>query len=98
AKILVKNIENEHVFGPAYPVPSTPLNSPWFDPKRYWQGPTWLNMNWLLIDGLHRYGFKQHAAALTEGSLELVNRHGFFEYYNPETGDPLGAHNFSWTA
>ncbi len=98
AALLVKSIENEHVFGPAYPIPSAPLNSPWFDANRYWQGPVWFNMNWLIADGLKRYGFKDHAAALVEGSLELVTQHGFSEYYNPETGDPLGARNFSWTA
>jgi Trehalase len=98
AAVLVKNLENEHILGPAYPVPSVPLNSPWFDANRYWQGPTWFNTNWLIIDGLHRYGFKDHANALQESSLELVAHHGFSEYYNPETGEPCGAHNFSWTA
>jgi hypothetical protein len=98
AALLVKTLENEHVFGPAFPVPSTPLNSTWYDADRYWQGPTWINMNWLIIDGLRRYGFKDHAAALREGTLELMQKHGFYEYYNPETGEPLGARNFSWTA
>jgi Mannosylglycerate hydrolase MGH1-like glycoside hydrolase domain len=98
AKLVVKSLENEHVFGPAYPVPSTPLNSVWFDANRYWQGPSWINMNWLIIDGLKRYGFKEHAEALTESSVELIQRHGFYEYFNPETGNPLGAHDFSWTA
>ena len=98
AKLLVRLLENEHIFGPAYPVPSVPCNSPWFDPVRYWQGPTWFNANWLIIDGLKRYGFNDHAAALTESTIELATKHGFSEYYNPETGDPLGAHDFSWTA
>jgi glycogen debranching enzyme len=98
AEVLVKMLENDHLFGPAYPVPSAPLESPYFDPKRYWQGPTWFNTNWLIIDGLKRYGFKDHAEALRESTLELAELHGFAEYYNPLTGDPLGAQNFSWTA
>jgi glycogen debranching enzyme len=98
AALLVKTLENEHMFGPAFPVPSTPLNSPWFDPNRYWQGPSWVNMNWLIIDGLHRYGYANHAEALRESTLELVQKHGFFEYFNPINGNPLGAANFSWTA
>ncbi|HUS26398.1 MAG TPA: trehalase family glycosidase [Nevskiaceae bacterium] len=97
AALIVKTLENEHMFGPAHPVPSVPLNSPWFDPKRYWQGPMWFNTNWLIADGLRRYGYSDHADALVESSLELV-RNGFNEYYNPLTGDPLGAKNFSWTA
>jgi len=98
AALLVKSLENAHMFGPPHPVPSVPLNSPWFDPKRYWQGPTWLNMNWLIADGLIRYGYKDHAEALVESSLELVEKGEFNEYYNPLTGEPLGAPNFSWTA
>ena len=98
AALLVKSLENEHMFGPAFPVPSTPLNSPWFDPNRYWQGPSWINMNWLIIDGLKRYGYHDHAEALRESTLELVQKHGFYEYFNPISGDPLGAQNFSWTA
>lgn len=98
AALLVKSLESEHVFGPPHPVPSVPLNSPWFNPKRYWQGPTWFNTNWLVADGLRRYGFREHAAALVESSLELVQDGMFSEYYNPLSGDPLGAPNFSWTA
>lgn len=95
---LVKLIENHHAFGPAFPVPTVPTNSPWFRPKLYWQGPTWVNMNWLIIDGLKRYGFDDHATALTESTLELVSRHGCYEYFDPLTGEPAGAPNFSWTA
>jgi hypothetical protein len=98
AKALVELLENAHRFGPAYPVPSAPLDSPFFDPDRYWQGPTWVNTNWMIIDGLKRYGFKDHAEALTESTLELIAKSDFHEYFNPITGDPAGVNNFSWTA
>ena len=95
---IVKPLENEHIFGPPYPVPSAPLNSPWFNADHYWQGPTWFNTNWLIIEGLRRYGYKDHADALIEVSLELVKEGQFNEYFNPLSGKPLGAPNFSWTA
>jgi hypothetical protein len=95
---LVNMIEDENMFGPAYPLPSVPVNSKHFDPKRYWQGPTWINTNWLIIDGLKRYGYGTHAEALTELTLELTEKSGFSEYYDPITGEPLGINNFSWTA
>lgn len=98
ATALVRLLENEHMFGPSYPVPSAPLNSSWFQAKRYWQGPTWVNMNWLIIDGLKRYGFKDHAEALRESTLEMVSQAGFSEYFDPITGEAAGAGNFSWTA
>lgn len=95
---LVKLLENEHLFGPSYPVPSAPLNSLFFDPIRYWQGPAWVNTNWLIIDGLNRYGYHDHAAALRDSTLEMISRSGCYEYFNPLNGDGLGAENFSWTA
>lgn len=95
---LVKLLENDRKFGPAYPIPTVPLDSPDFGPQRYWQGPSWMNINWLIMDGLQRYGYEDHAAALRETSLEMVGKSGFAEYFDPNTGEPLGAPNFSWTA
>lgn len=98
AGLLVRQLENEHAFGPAYPIPSVPVNSFWFQPKLYWQGPAWVNINWLIIDGLNRYGFRDHAAALRESTLEMVAKSGCSEYFDPLTGEAAGAPNFSWTA
>lgn len=98
AKQLVRMLENQHVFGTDFPVPSVPANSPWFSPHAYWQGPTWLNTNWLIIDGLKRMGFDDHAAALTESTIEMVTAAGCYEYFSPLDGTPAGAANFSWTA
>ena len=98
AKQLVRLLENQHVFGANFPVPSVPLNSPWFDPDGYWQGPTWINTNWLIIDGLDRMGYADHAEALRQSTLDLVRSHGFYEYFTPNSGEPAGTANFSWTA
>jgi len=98
AEQLVRLIENDQLYGPAFPLPSVAANSPYFQPVRYWQGPTWMNINWMVIDGLRRYGFNDHAAALTDLSLELVEKSGCAEYFDPITGEPLGTDNFSWTA
>lgn len=98
AEKLVRLLENEQSFGPAYPVPSVPLNSFWFNRKLYWQGPAWVNMNWMIIDGLERYGFKDYAEALRESTLEMVKKSGFYEYFDPIDGSAAGAANFSWTA
>jgi glycogen debranching enzyme len=95
---LIKMLEHEQQFGAAYPVPSVPPSSFWFHAKGYWQGPSWVNTNWLIIDGLKRYGFKDHAAALTETTLEMVGKSGCSEYFDPLTGEAAGAENFSWTA
>ncbi len=95
---LVRLLENSHIFGSAFPIPSVPLNSARFQPHTYWQGPTWVNTNWLIIDGLRRLGYTDHAAALTETTLEMIRKSGFYEYFSPTDATPAGAQNFSWTA
>lgn len=95
---LVRLLENQHAFGTHYPVPSVPLNSPWFHPTTYWQGPVWVNTNWLLIDGLERMGYFDHAEALKESTIAMVEQGGCYEYFNPHDASPAGAANFSWTA
>jgi hypothetical protein len=98
AKQLVKLLDDEHTFGAPFPVPSVPLNSDWFKSHGYWQGPTWLNTNWLIIDGLKRYGFTDEAEKLIESCLTLVAESGMNEYFSPIDGSPAGVKNFSWTA
>lgn len=95
---LVRLLENQHVFGAHFPVPSAPLNSAWFKPHGYWQGPTWVNTNWLIIDGLQRLGYHDHAAALKESTIDMVSANGCYEYFSPLDGSPAGVANFSWTA
>lgn len=95
---LVEQLWDPRRFGAPYPVPSVPLDSRRFQPCRYWQGPTWINMNWLIIDGLRRYGFGAEANALRLKTLAVVAKSGFSEYYHPLTGEPAGAKEFSWTA
>lgn len=98
AKRLARMLNDPGLFATPYPAPSVPPGSPWFNPVRYWQGPTWINMNWLIIDGLRRYGFSGEADALRRSTLGLVAGSGFYEYYHPLTGEPAGARDFSWTA
>jgi glycogen debranching enzyme len=74
----------------AWPLPSTSPRDPAFDPRRYWRGPAWVNVNWLFVDAI--------GSPLAERTLELVRRHGCREYYHPSTGEGLGAKQFSWTA
>ncbi|HXY18298.1 MAG TPA: trehalase family glycosidase [Candidatus Nitrosopolaris sp.] len=95
---LVELLQDKKWFASNWPVPSVPRNSPYFEPCRYWQGPAWINTDWLIIKGLENYGFSKEAASLRQKSLDLVAKSGFYEYFNPLTAEPAGAQNFSWTA
>jgi glycogen debranching enzyme len=98
AERLVELLNSRKWFKTVYPIPSVPVNSPDFDPFKYWQGPSWVNTNWLIIEGLKNYGFKDEAEDLKQKTLKMVEVSGLSEYFNPLTGEPAGAANFSWTA
>ena len=82
----------------AYPVPSHPVGTPEFDPKRYWRGPTWAMMNCMIGRGLAEMGHADRARAVRDATARAIAEHGFAEYFNPLTGDPAGGGSFSWTA
>jgi hypothetical protein len=79
-------------------VPSFEPCRPEFEPRRYWRGPVWLVVNWMLIDGLRQNGSPDLAERVRRDSLALVDGSGFGEYFDPLTGEALGGTDFSWTA
>ena len=81
-----------------YLVPSHDPADPRYDGKRYWRGPAWLIVNYMIADGLVRAGQTDMAASIRAASLDLIEKSGFAEYYDPRTGEPLGGGSFTWTA
>lgn len=71
---------------------------PRFESKRYWRGPAWLVMNYMIADGLRAVGEADVADHIVRSSLELITQSGFAEYYDPLTGEPCGGGRFTWTA
>ncbi len=80
------------------PVPSYDRTAADFDTLRYWRGPVWININWLLWRGLATHGYADRADRLRTAMLDLVERSGCFEYFQPDTGEGIGTPDFSWTA
>jgi len=64
------------------------------DPYSNWQGPIWINTNYLYFLALKRYGFDDEAAQLAGilGRLVLADIHrwgSMHECYHAETGEGL---------
>ena len=87
-----------------YLCPSFDVDSPLFDSKRYWRGPVWPQMNWMIHHGLQRYGFADTAEIVRSDLIELVSALGFYEYFEsqksvvPTLRTGYGGGDFSWTA
>ncbi|GAB5376919.1 MAG: trehalase family glycosidase [Acuticoccus sp.] len=81
-----------------YMVPSYDPAADAFDEARYWRGPVWLVVNWLIAMGLEAAGDTHRAARIRDDSRALIEQGGFFEYYSALSGAPLGGGTFTWTA
>ncbi|MGQ5261326.1 MGH1-like glycoside hydrolase domain-containing protein [Micromonospora sp. ZYX-F-536] len=80
------------------PLPSHDRTAPDFEPLRYWRGPSWLNVGWLVRRGLLAHGHSDLAAGLRRSMIGLVAGAGCHEYFHPDTGAGLGSPAFGWTA
>lgn len=73
-----------------------------FNPKKYWRGPIWINLNWMLYNGLNNYGFTDIANRVKEDSITLIEKYGFYEYFDSRKSVTenagYGGNNFSWSA
>ena len=101
AERLVTHLTDERQFWTRYPVPSVALDDPKYTHGKMWRGPTWVNVNYLLIEGLQRSGYPDLAHELRRRTLDLINsRDDIYEYYDPITGEnpPSAASMFGWSS
>jgi len=102
-----QRLVEEHLLNPAeyspgqrarYFLTSTSQSEGGWEPRRYWRGPVWIIMNWLVEDGLRRYGYLDLADRLRADSLGLLQASGFWEYFDSVDGSGCGSPDFSWSA
>ncbi|WP_342360736.1 MGH1-like glycoside hydrolase domain-containing protein [Terrarubrum flagellatum] len=79
-------------------VPSTAPGEAGFESKRYWRGPVWAVVNWLIARGLERHGEGTLADAIRRETADGIERAGLCEYFDPISREGLGGLGFSWTA
>ena len=84
--------------GNCFTIPNYDTSKEGFDRSNYWRGPVWININWMLAQGLRRYGYTLKADSLQKDLLQLPIRFGFYEYFDSFDGTGYGTNNFSWTA
>ena len=98
---LVTHLTDERQFWTRYPVATVAMDDPTYTPGKMWRGPTWVNVNYLLIEGLQRSGYADLARELRRRTLDLINSHDdIYEYYDPVSGEnpPSAASMFGWSS
>ncbi len=100
AQKLVDHLCDPEGFWVNYPYPTVALDDPDSDSKPIWRGPSWVSVNYLLMEGLDLSGFGELADDMCQRTLDrLMN-----EINHPESGmategnPPKTAPFFGWTA
>lgn len=81
-----------------YLMPSLDPDDPGFQMIRYWRGPVWAVVNYMIGTGLEEAGHTSQARRVREDTLALVANTGFYEAFSPIDGAGSGGDDFSWTA
>ncbi len=71
---------------------------PSYDPRAYWRGPAWPQLTYLLWLASTRAGERPLASSLARSMIAGALRSGLSEYWDPVTGEALGATPQSWSA
>jgi glycogen debranching enzyme len=103
AALVRTHLLNPETFWAPYGVRTVSKQEPAYMAKSYdegfsWRGPVWMAPHWFVYHGLRRYGYETEAAQIREKSEALLQKSGFRECFNPETGDGYGATKFTWGA
>jgi glycogen debranching enzyme len=81
-----------------YLMPSLDPADPGFQMIRYWRGPVWAVVNYMIGTGLGEAGDFERSARVRGDTLALIERNGFYEAFSPVDGTGSGGDDFSWTA
>ena len=79
-------------------LPSWDPDAVGFEAQRYWCGPLWPQMNYMTALGLAEQGETELADKVQDDLCRAIEKSGFWECFNPLTGDGCVGKNFSWTA
>ncbi len=82
----------------SFMMPSHDPGDSHFDALRYWRGPIWIVVNYMLALGFREQGLDDWAGRVSSDSRRLISENGFNEAFSPVSGEGSGGSDFSWTA
>ncbi len=91
-RMIKEHLLDEKEFWGEYVIPSVSRNHSSFEDQEYWRGRIWAPMNYLVAEGLRRYGFYDVSFSVSEKSLKLFLKEWreethVHENYNATSGE-----------
>ena len=89
ADLLMRSLRDPMEFHRPYGIPSLTAKSDYYNPIGYWNGPVWVQWQYLVYRGMKDYGYKQDASELMGRVLDnmiwhLKQDHVFWEFYSAD--------------
>ncbi len=102
---LVKQLENPNTFWRRYGIPTVsaedPGYTPFVDDCCHWNGAVWMLWDYMVMQGLEHYGYKEVADKVADKMLftvetQLRANHYFWESYSPDFPIQQSPPNYIW--
>lgn len=86
---LLQHLTTPGKFWRNYGIPTLAADDPYYNAMGYWNGPVWVQWQYLIFRGLLHYGYVNEAQQLAEKVFEnvihqLKTNHWFWELYSPD--------------
>ncbi len=101
-----RHLVGEHLLKPRefwteYLLPFNPHDEftaarPWVEDKLWAGHCIWINFNWMMAIGLGESGHEEEARELTRRTVRMIEREGFWEYYDSRSGKGRRLRDFNW--
>lgn len=96
ANAIIGHLLDPAKFWRKYGIPSLAADDIYYNDKGYWNGPVWVQWNYLILRGLLNYGYEKEAKELVDKVTSVMydrleKDHNLWEFYSPD--DLWGGHH-----
>ncbi|GJQ21225.1 MAG: hypothetical protein HBSIN02_15800 [Bacteroidia bacterium] len=102
AAALISALKDSTKFWRPYGIPTLTADDPYYDPQGYWNGPIWVEWQYLVFSGLLQYGYVEEARQVARNVsdaliVQLKTNHWFWELYSPDSAWAGWHKSYIWT-
>ncbi|MDD3558544.1 MAG: hypothetical protein PHW27_08195, partial [Melioribacteraceae bacterium] len=99
---LLKHFKNPDEFNRKFGIPTLSADDPYYNPIGYWNGPIWIQWQYLVFRGLIDYGYYDEAIDLFNRVIDnIINQlkvdHNFWEFYSSDDYQAGWNKTYIWT-